>query len=251
MGNNREFEKLVAIMRRLRWKKGGCPWDKKQTHKTLLPYLLEESYELIEAINKGKSGEIKEELGDVLLQVVFHAQIASEKSGYDIYDVIEGINNKLISRHPHVFAGRKGITKDYHVREIWEKNKKETKKRDSVIDGVPEALPALLRARRLQSKVTTTGFKWRTKEAILRKVAEEMAEVKGAIRSRNKKHIEEEIGDLMFTLVALSYFMKIDPENALQKTNKKFIKRFKKIEKKLHPGIGMNKMLELWKKAKK
>lgn len=237
-------------MKRLR-SKNGCPWDRKQTHKTLLPYLLEESYELIEAINKGDKKEIKEELGDVLLQVVFHAQIASEKSGFDINDVIDGINEKLISRHPHVFAGKKGVTKDYHVREIWEKNKKETKKRDSVIDGVPKALPALLRARRLQSKVTTTGFKWKTKEAILKKVAEELAEVKGALRSGNKKQIKEEIGDLIFTLVGLSYFLKIDPENAVQKTNDKFIKRFKRVEKDLYPGISMKAMLGLWNKAKK
>ncbi len=243
------FEELISIMRRLRAKR-GCPWDRKQTHKTLLPYLLEESYELIEAINRGNSREIKEELGDVLLQVVFHAQIASEKNGYSIYDVIEGINRKLISRHPHVFAGRKGVTKDYHVREIWEKNKKETKKRDSVIDGVPVALPALLRARRLQSKVTTTGFKWKTKEAIMRKVEEELGEVKGALRSKNKKHIEEEIGDLIFTLVALSYFLRIDPESAVQKTNDKFIRRFKKVEKKVYPGMPEREMLSLWRKAK-
>jgi tetrapyrrole methylase family protein/MazG family protein len=250
MKDTKSFQGLVSIMKRLRGKK-GCPWDKKQTHRTLLPYLIEESYELIEAINGGKKGEIKEELGDVLLQVTFHAQIASEKSGFDIYDVIEGINNKLVSRHPHVFTGKKGITKDYHVREIWEKNKKLAKKRDSVIDGVPVSLPALLRARRLQSKVTTTGFKWKTAKAIMAKVAEELAEVKAAMKSGKKRRVEEEIGDLIFTLVGLSYFLRIDPENALQKTNDKFIRRFKKTEKYLYPGMSEKEMLALWKAAKK
>jgi tetrapyrrole methylase family protein / MazG family protein len=247
MKNN--FSGLVAIMKRLR-AKNGCPWDRKQTHKTLLPYLIEESYELIEAINKKDKKEIKEELGDVLLQVVFHSQIASEKEGFTIEDVVAGINEKLISRHPHVFAGKKGITKDYHVKAMWEKDKKETKKRDSVTDGIPKAMPALLRARRLQSKVVTTGFKWKTKEAILKKVDEELAEVRGAIRSKNRKHVEEEIGDLIFTLVALAYFLKIDPENALQNTNEKFIRRFKKIEKRLYPAMPEREMLALWRKTK-
>jgi tetrapyrrole methylase family protein/MazG family protein len=248
MKNN--FNELVAIMKQLRGKK-GCPWDRKQTHNTLLPYLLEESYEFIEAVNRGDKKGMKEELGDVLLQVIFHAQIAAEKEGFTINDVVSGINKKLISRHPHVFAGKKGITKDYHVKAMWEKNKKEVKRRDSVIDGVPKAMPALLRARRLQSKVTTTGFKWKTKEAIMKKVAEELSEVKSALRSGNRRHIEEEIGDLIFTLTGLSYFLKIDPENALQKTSDKFIKRFKLIEKSLYPGISMKDMLKLWGNAKK
>jgi tetrapyrrole methylase family protein / MazG family protein len=245
-----DFKKLVGIMKRLR-AKNGCPWDRKQTHKTLLPYLLEESYELIEAINKKDKKGIKEELGDVLLQVVFHAQIASEKEGFSMDNVVEGINEKLINRHPHVFAGKKGITRDYHVKAMWEKNKKEVKKRDSVTDGIPKAMPALLRARRLQSKVTTTGFKWKTKEAILKKVAEELSEVKGALREKNKKHIEEEIGDLIFTLVALSYFLRIDPENALQKTSDKFIRRFKLVEKRMYPGMPEREMLSLWQGTKK
>jgi len=183
--------------------------------------------------------------------VVFHAQIASEKEGFSMDNVVEGINEKLISRHPHVFAGKKGITRDYHVKAMWEKNKKETKQRDSVTDGIPKAMPALLRARRLQSKVTTTGFKWKTKEAILKKVAEELAEVKGALREKNKKHIEEEIGDLIFTLVALSYFLKVDPENALQKTSDKFIRRFKRVEKRMYPGMPEREMLSLWRDTKK
>jgi len=249
MNKRKEFTKLVNLMKRLRGR-DGCPWDKKQTHKTLMPYLLEESYELIEAINKNDKKAMKEELGDLLLQVVFHAQIASEKKNFDIYDVAKELNNKLISRHPHVFGNVKGLKKDWHVRDYWEKNKKKVKKRDSVIEGVPEALPALLRARRLQSKAQSTGFKWKTKDGIIRKINEEVREVKGAVKGRKKKDIEEEIGDLLFVIVSLSYFYKINPENALQKTNKKFIKRFKKIEKKLHGKMSEKQMIALWKKTK-
>jgi len=145
------FNELVSIMKTLR-SKDGCPWDKKQTHKSITPYLLEEAYEVIEAINNNDSENLKEELGDLLLQVVFHAQIASDNNKFVIEDVIKAISNKLIIRHPHVFGDKKGLTKDWHVRDFWEKQKKESKKRDSVIDGVPKALPALLRSRRLQSK---------------------------------------------------------------------------------------------------
>jgi len=248
-GKRRVFDRLVGIMARLRSRR-GCPWDRKQTHRTLLPYLVEESYELIEAVNSGDKEAVKEELGDVLLQVVFHSRIASEKSGFGIYDVIEGINKKLVLRHPHVFAGRKGVTKDYHVRAMWEKSKKEAKKRESVVDGVPAAMPALLRARRLQSKVTVTGFKWKTKEAVLKKVSEELSEVRAAVKDGDKRHVEEEIGDLLFTLAGLAYFFGIDPENALQRTNDKFIRRFKAAEKSLRRGMSERAMLKAWEGAK-
>jgi len=246
----KEFTRLVEVMKKLR-SKSGCPWDKKQTHKTLLPYLLEESYELIEAINNNDAKEVKEELGDVLLQVFFHAQIASERDGFDIYDVAAGLNNKLITRHPHVFGSVKGLKSSRNVRDYWEKNKKEAKNRKSVTDGVPKALPALLRARRLQSKAASTGFKWGNKERIMNKVKEEYAEVKKAVKRRKKREIEEEIGDLIFTLVSLAYYHKINPEEALQKTNRKFIKRFGKIEKKIDKNTGQKEMLALWEKTKK
>ena len=249
MSTKKEFGKLVSVMARLRGKK-GCPWDRKQTHKSLTPYLIEEAYELIEAINKGDDKEIKEELGDVLLQVVFHAQVASGKNKYDIYDVIKGINEKLIERHPHVFAGKKGIKTPAHVRAIWEKNKKEKKKRDSVIDGVPLSMPGLLRARRLVSKAGSAGFKWDSRESVMKKVNEELAEVRAADKSKNKKHLKEEVGDLLFALSAYSYYSNIDPEAAMQAANDKFIKRFKKIEKKLYKGIKEKEMLALWKQTK-
>ena len=244
------FNQLVSIMKTLR-AKDGCPWDKKQTHKSITPYLLEEAYEVIEAINNNDSENLKEELGDLLLQVVFHAQIASDNNKFEIEDVIKAISNKLIIRHPHVFGDKKGLTKDWHVRDFWEKQKKESKKRDSVIDGVPKALPALLRSRRLQSKAQSTGFKWKKQESILEKVEEEFREVKAAIKSKNKKNISEELGDLMFALVTLAYHNKINAEDSVQKANDKFMKRFKKIEKSLVPGMSEKDMIALWKKAKK
>lgn len=245
-----DFNKLVEIMKTLR-AKDGCPWDIKQTHKSITPYLLEEAYEVIEAIHNNDPENLKEELGDLLLQVVFHAQIASDNNKFAIGDVVEGINNKLISRHPHVFGDKKGLTKDWHVRDFWEKQKKETKKRDSVIDGVPKALPALLRSRRLQSKAQSTGFKWKKQASIVAKVDEEIREVKEALKSKNKKHINEEIGDLMFAIVTLAYHNNINAEESLQMANDKFIKRFKKIEKALKPGMSEKDMIKLWLAAKK
>ena len=244
-----DFKELTGIMKRLR-AKDGCPWDKKQTHKSITPYLLEEAYEVIEAINNDDTENLKEELGDLLLQVVFHAQIADDKGKFNIVDVVDAINTKLIGRHPHIFGDKKGLTKDWQVRDFWEKHKKETKKRDSVIDGVPKALPALLRSRRLQSKAQSTGFKWKEQSSMVKKVDEELREVKAALRSKNKKHISEELGDLMFALVTLAYHHKINPEESLQKANDKFIKRFKKIEKDLRPGMTEKEMLRLWNTAK-
>jgi tetrapyrrole methylase family protein/MazG family protein len=244
------FRTLVGIMEKLR-SKDGCPWDIKQTHKSITPYLLEEAYEVMEAIDKDDPDNLKEELGDVLLQVVFHAQIAKDRNKFDIDDVIDGINAKLVTRHPHVFGDKKGLTKDWQVRDFWETEKKKVKKRDSVIDGVPKALPALLRSRRLQSKAQSTGFKWKEENSIMAKVEEELDEVKAALKSKNRKNISEELGDLMSALVTLSYHNKIDPEAALQRANDKFITRFKKIEKDLKPGMSEGEMIKLWNTAKK
>jgi len=237
-------------MAELRSKKGG-PWDRKQTHRSLLPYLIEESYELYESVKKGNKSGMLEELGDVLLQVVFHAQIAREKGDFTLDDVIKGINEKLISRHPHVFAGKKGIKTPAHVRAIWEKNKKEQKKRESVIDGVPAYMPALLRSRRLVSKAASAGFKWSSPEAVMKKVMEELSETKQACKSGNKKHLKEELGDLLFVLAAYSYYNGIDPEDALNEANTKFIKRFKNIEKRLKYAVSEKQMLKLWDQGKK
>lgn len=246
---NKYFSQLIKIMSILRSKK-GCPWDRKQTQKSILPYLIEETYELVEAINRNDTDEIKEELGDLLLQVIFHSQIAKEKGRFDINDVIKELNKKLIERHPHVFAGKKGLVNAWHVREFWEKEKKKEKNRTSIIDGIPEAMPALLRARRLISKAKSAGFAWKSEKGIIKKIKEELKEVEIAVNRGKKAQIKEEIGDLLFVTVALCYFSGINPEDALQNTNKKFIKRFKKMEKFLYKGIKEKEMLELWKKTK-
>jgi tetrapyrrole methylase family protein/MazG family protein len=245
------FAGLVAIMKRLR-APDGCPWDKKQTNTSILPYLIEEAYEYIEAVRGGDVEAMKEELGDVLLQVVFHAQIASDKKGgFDINDVIDGISSKLIVRHPHIFGDKKGLKSAASVRDFWEKHKKEVKKRDSVLEGVPKSMPALLRSRRLISKAGSAGFKWGSAAGVLGKVDEEMGEVKRALKLGNKSHLKEEIGDLLQAVTALAYFSGVDPEEALHGAGDKFTARFKKIEKGLHKGITEKEMIALWNKAKK
>jgi tetrapyrrole methylase family protein/MazG family protein len=245
------FAGLVAIMKRLR-APDGCPWDKKQTNTSILPYLIEEAYEYIEAVRDGDIEAMKEELGDVLLQVVFHAQIASDKiGGFDIVDVIDGISNKLIVRHPHIFGDKKGLRSAANVRDFWEKHKKEVKKRDSVLDGVPKTMPALLRSRRLISKAGSAGFKYGSAAGVLDKVAEETGEVKRALKTGNRKYLKEEIGDLLYAVTALAYYSGIDPEEALHSAGDKFTKRFKKIEDGLHKGITEKEMLALWDDAKK
>jgi tetrapyrrole methylase family protein/MazG family protein len=247
---DKEFNRLIKTMEKLRGK-GGCPWDKKQTHKTLLPYLLEETYELIEAIDKNDKNMMNEELGDLLLQIVFHSQIMKESKKGDINEVVKKLNNKLINRHPHVFSDKKGLYKDYHVVEFWEKNKKEEKKRKSILEGIPVALPSLLRARRLISKATTLGFKWKNNRSIVNKIKEELNEVIKELEKNKKERLEEEIGDLLFAITALAYYNKINAENALYKANNKFIKRFTKIEKEINTGMNEEDILKLWKKAKK
>lgn len=245
-----EFIKLVKIMKKLRGKT-GCPWDKKQTHDSLLPYLLEETYELIEAINKKDKKLMIEELGDLLLQIIFHSQIMKEKTGYGIKEVIKNINHKLIERHPHVFLNKKGIYKDYHVSQLWEKHKKEIKKRKSILDGIPVALPALLQSRRLISKVTAIGFKWSNNKSIIKKIKEELNEIIKELKAKNRKKLEEEIGDILFAITALAYYNKINAENALYKANNKFKKRFIKIENKLKDNLSEKQILNLWEEAKK
>ncbi|HDQ26317.1 MAG TPA: nucleoside triphosphate pyrophosphohydrolase [bacterium] len=246
----REFDRLLGIMGVLRGKK-GCPWDKKQTHKSLIPYLIEEAYELIEALKSGKDSEAEEELGDLLLQAVFHAQVGKERGKYNAASVIKKLNSKLISRHPHVFGTKKGVKTAAHVREIWEKEKKSQKKRESVIDGVPVSMPALLRARRLISKAKSAGFKWKSKESVMKKIREELAETAAAAKGEGKKRLREELGDLLLVTAAYAYYSGIDPEDALQAANEKFIRRFKMIEKRLGRGVTEKEMLKMWGGTKK
>jgi MazG family protein len=233
-----EFENLVQIMDELREK---CPWDRKQTIQSLRQMTLEESYELADAITENDWKSIKEELGDLLLHIVFYSKIASEQEQFSIKEVIQGISQKLISRHPHIYSDVK-VNNDEDVKRNWEKLKlKEGKK--SVIAGVPKTLPALVKAMRLQEKAKQVGFEWENKEQVWEKVKEEEAELKEAIIEDDPRKIEEEFGDLVFSLVNFARFLNIDAENALELTNKKFINRFTQMEEKaMTSGKSLNDM---------
>jgi XTP/dITP diphosphohydrolase len=221
------FEKLVCIMDELREK---CPWDRKQTIQSLRQMTLEEAYELTDAITENSWKSIKEELGDLLLHIVFYSKIASEQNQFTIEDVLNGISQKLIDRHPHIY-GNVEVKDDEDVKRNWEKLKiKEGKQ--SVLSGVPKTLPALVKAMRLQEKAKQVGFEWENKEQVWEKVKEEEAELQEAMESGDQKKMEEEFGDLVFSLVNFARFLNIDAENALEITNKKFINRFSQMEEK-------------------
>lgn len=219
------FLRLINIMNNLREK---CPWDKKQTIQTLRSLTIEETYELADAITESNWKDIKEELGDVLLHIVFYAKIATEQNKFTIDDVINGICDKLTARHPHIYGDVK-VNDEEDVKRNWEKLKlKEGKK--SVLSGVPSSLPATVKAMRLQEKAKQTGFEWDNKAQVWQKVEEEMNELQQAIDENNQSHIEEEYGDLIFSLINYARFLHIDAENALERTNKKFIQRFTQME---------------------
>ncbi len=247
------FERLLNIMDELREK---CPWDKKQTIKSLRSLTIEEVYELVEAISENDFSEIKKELGDVLLHIVFYSKIASEKKLFDITDVINGICDKLVFRHPHVF-GNISVKDDKEVEENWEKLKISKKGGGkSVLSGVPSALPALVKANRIQQKVRGVGFDWEKKHQIWDKVFEELDELKTEIDSFNKNKIEAEFGDLLFSVINAARLYDVDPESALERTNKKFIKRFNYLEKNtIKKGISLksmslDEMNVIWEEAK-
>ncbi len=225
-----KFQNLVNIMAQLRGQ-DGCPWDKEQTHESLRQYLLEETYEVLESIDKGHAKELKEELGDLLLQIIFHGQIASERKVFDIETIIDALSEKLIRRHPNVF-GDTEINSAEEQSINWEKIKKQEGK-NSVLDGVPKTFSALLRAWRIQQKASTVGFDWPVEEPVWSKVYEEINELKEAAQNKNSRQMEEEFGDLIFSLVNLSRFIGINPEDALRITTEKFITRFQKIESEL------------------
>ena len=225
------FEELVDIMAKLR-STAGCPWDREQTHQTLRPYLIEEAYEVLDALDHGEDGDFRDELGDLLLQVVFHAQIAAEEKRFDIHDVARAINEKLVRRHPHVFGDMRADTAD-EVLTNWEKIKREEKGgegRKSVLDGLPKGMPSLLRAYRIQEKVARVNFDWDDVNEVFEKVVEETDEVRQALEKGDRTKIEEEIGDLLFSLVNLSRHLNVPPEDALRGSNDKFIRRFRYIE---------------------
>ena len=223
--NAAAFERLVTIMNELR---EGCPWDKKQTIHTLRQQTIEETYELTDAITVSDWKGIKEELGDLLLHIVFYAKIGTEQNEFTLDEVINGVCEKLISRHPHIYGDVK-VEDDEEVKRNWEALKLKEGK-TSVLGGVPKALPALVKAMRLQEKAKQVGFEWDTKEQVWDKVEEEIGELKEAIALKDQQKIEEEYGDVMFSLVNFARFLKVDAENALALTNNKFISRFTQME---------------------
>ena len=221
------FDRLLTIMDELREQ---CPWDQKQTMETLRPLTIEETYELGDAILDADLNEVKGELGDLLLHIVFYAKIGSETNDFDILDVINGICEKLIHRHPHIYSDVE-VKDETEVKQNWENLKlKEGKK--SVLEGVPKSLPALVKASRIQEKVAGVGFDWEHSDQVWDKVEEEIGELKEEIKNNNQDAIEDEFGDVLFSLINYARFLNINPDNALERTNKKFVKRFKFLEKK-------------------
>src|SRR6185369_11744624 len=236
-----DFESLVAIMKRLRGP-GGCPWDAEQTHESLTRYLLEETYEVIEAIETKSPELLKEELGDLLLQPVFHAAIAEESGTFTMGDVIQTLCDKLIRRHPHVF-GDLEISDSSAQIENWERIKKIEMgdKRKSALSGVPPQLPALLKAQKITEKAARVGFDWEHVDQVVAKVMEELHEFEEAMAARDNERMEAELGDLLFAIVNLGRFLSINPEEALRKTITRFQQRFMYVEDSLHSrGQQMN-----------
>ena len=224
------FLNLIKIMDELREK---CPWDKKQTIESIRHLTIEETFELSDAILKNDLNEIKKELGDLLLHIVFYSKIASETNDFNIKDVIDGLCEKLIFRHPHVYSDVKAETEE-QVKQNWEQLKqKEKDGNKSVLSGVPNSLPALLKAFRIQEKARAVGFDWEKPEQVYEKVKEELAEFETEIKYGNQQNAEKEFGDVLFSLINYARFLNINPEDALEQTNKKFIKRFNYMEDKV------------------
>ncbi len=250
------FTRLMEIMRRLR-APGGCPWDAEQTHESLKRYLLEECYEVIEAIDEGDGDNLKEELGDLMLQPVFHAAIAEEEGRFTMDEVLKAICDKLVRRHPHVFGDQ--VIKDSAAQvENWEKIKKAEKGagRKSAISGIPPELPALLKAHKVTEKAARVGFDWEHTHQVFAKVLEELHEFEETMLERDEERMEAELGDLLFAIVNLGRFLSIDPEEALRKTIARFTRRFSHVEDALHArGTTMQEstlaeMDLLWEEAK-
>ena len=246
------FDRLLTIMDELRTQ---CPWDKKQTMESLRHLTIEETYELGDAILDDDLQEIKKELGDVLLHIVFYAKIGSETNDFDIADVANEVCEKLIHRHPHIYGDVK-VENEEEVKQNWEKLKlKEGKK--SVLEGVPKGLPALVKASRIQDKVAAVGFDWEKPEQVLEKVQEELQEFQDEVKTSNTDAMEAEFGDVLFSLVNYARFLKINPENALERTNKKFISRFQYLEGKAKElgkelkDMTLAEMDVFWEEAKK
>lgn len=246
------FDELIRVMAQLRAPE-GCPWDREQSHRSLRPYLLEETYEALEAIDAEDWARLSDELGDVLLQVVFHAQLASERGDFDIEDVVAGIVAKLRRRHPHVF-GTASVSGADEVVDRWEQIKRGEagcEDRNSALDGIPESLPALQRAHKLQRRAARAGFDWDDIAGPRAKIDEELAEVAAA----DAASVEHEIGDLLFAVVNYARFLGVEPESALRRANERFIRRFRSVERAAGSAerlqaMSLDEMDELWEQAK-
>ncbi|MBN1951471.1 MAG: nucleoside triphosphate pyrophosphohydrolase [Bacteroidales bacterium] len=247
------FNRLLEVMDELREK---CPWDREQTFDSLRNLTIEETYELVDAITEKDNTEIRKELGDLLLHIVFYAKIADEQKLFDIADIIDSLCEKLIFRHPHVFGDVDVKGDSYTVVKNWEDLKQQEGNR-SVLSGVPKGLPALIKANRVQEKVRAVGFDWDVREQIWEKVREEMSELEEQVKAENQEEIEKEFGDLLFSVVNAARLYNIDPETALEKTNRKFIKRFNYLESEtIKKGrslrdMSLDEMNVIWEEAKK
>ena len=249
-----KFEKLAAIMAHLRGP-NGCPWDREQTHASLRQHLLEEAHEVLECIDESRFDDLPGELGDLLLQVIFHAQMASEAKRFTIEDVVDAISDKLVRRHPHVFGDARVDSAQEQVH-LWERIKKEEGKQ-SALDGVPRALPALQRASRLQQKARAAGFRWRNEKEVWDKLDEEMKELSAARATGDTQQIEDEFGDVLFVMAQLADYAGVNPEDALRRTCEKFIRRFQKMENHFVEGgqhlhdVSLEEMDAVWQEEKR
>lgn len=254
-----DLDKLLTLMARLR-EPGGCPWDREQTRETLKPMLVEESYEVLHALDAEDPRELREELGDLLLQIVFHARIAEENGEFDMQGVIDGIYDKIVHRHPHVFGDVKVSGSD-EVLVNWDRIKKEEKakkgkKRASILDGIPPKMPALHEAHQIGVRAARAGFDWEDAGGVIRKIREELDELERSLTAENPAAVKEEIGDLLFAVVNLCRFLSVDPETALKTTNQKFRQRFGFVEQKVRDagktveGCDLDELERYWQESK-
>jgi tetrapyrrole methylase family protein/MazG family protein len=265
VNKKRDFNDLRNIVRRLRGE-GGCPWDKEQDEKTIKNYLLEETHEIIQAIENDDYENLKEELGDVLFQILFLADISEEKGYFDVYDAITCAYEKFVRRHPHVFDEKDSSTRESladknklsskDVVKLWDNIKQEEKKPDErdILSGIPKTLPALLRAFKVSKRAEKVGFDWEHESDVINKINEEVLELKDAVDKGDLDHIKEELGDILFSIVNLCRFLRVNPENALNKTTNKFINRFSHVQKRADYDLSkkdINTLESYWEEAKK
>lgn len=247
----KELTELLKVVQELRHPVSGCPWDREQTHQSLTKYLIEEAYEVVDAIAM-TPGTLPEELGDVLLQILLHCQIASEEKRFSFEDVCKLLRDKLISRHPHVFGDQKAAT-SAEVATLWEKRKRTESPEKGLLDGVPQSMPALLRAQRMSEKAARVGFEWPTLDGIREQILDEVREFVEASRDMESQEVFEEFGDILFSLVQLSRRLGFEAEGALQESNKKFLRRFRTMERLASRPIGehtLDELQDLWVQAK-